>query len=99
MLISPVGVLLIHVGHAFEWIQQQAAAAWFVFCVAMFGVWSGAGYGHVLGLRIRKAVRTVALTVRNRVAEPLRHLELCGRAVPWVRLCGAALKAAEHGCL
>ena len=54
MLISPVGVLLIRFGHAFEWMQQQAAAAWFVFCVAMFGGSSGAGNGHVLGLRIRR---------------------------------------------
>ena len=30
MLISLVGVLLICVGHALKWIQQQAAAAWFV---------------------------------------------------------------------
>ena len=95
MLISPVGVLLICVGHAFEWIQQQAAAARFVFCVAMFGGWSGAGYGHVLGLRIRRAVRTVALTVRTRFSERLRHLELCGSALPWVWLCGAALEAAS----
>ena len=50
--------------------------------------------GNVVGLWIRKEVLTVALTVRTRVSEPLRHLELCGRAVHWVRLCGAALKSA-----
>ena len=36
---------------------------------------------HVLGLRIRRAVCAVALTVHTRVSEPLRHLELCGSAV------------------
>ena len=44
---------------------------------------------HVLGLRIRRAVCAVALTLHT-----LRHLELCGSAVPWVRFCGAALEAA-----
>ena len=36
----------------------------------------------------------VALTVHTRVSEPLRHLEVCGSAAPWVRFCGAALEAA-----
>ena len=36
----------------------------------------------------------VALTVHTRVCEPLRHLELCGSAVPLVLFCGAALEAA-----
>ena len=49
---------------------------------------------HVLGLRIRRAVCAVALTVHTRVSEPLRHFEVCGSAVPWVRCCCAALEAA-----
>ena len=49
---------------------------------------------HVLGLRIRRAVCAAALTVHTRDSESLRHLELCGSAVPWVRFCGAALEAA-----
>ena len=79
MLISPVGVLLICVGHAFEWTQQQAAAAWFVFCVARFGVWCGAGYGHVLGHRIQRAARPVEMTVCARHARPsLRYGHVLG---------------------
>ena len=49
---------------------------------------------HVMGLRIRRAVCAVALTVHTRVFEPLRLLEVCGSAVPWIRCCGAVLKAA-----
>ena len=37
---------------------------------------------------------SVALTVRARFSEPLRHFERCASAVPLVRLCGAALEAA-----
>ena len=64
-------------------------------------------FWHVLGLRIRRAVCAVALTVHIRFSEPLRHLELCGSAVPCVRFCGAAFGGScicvcglrEHGCL
>ena len=57
---------------ATEEVRQQAAAAatWFVFSVAMFGVWCGAGHWHVLGLRIQRAARTVEMTVCARLPRP-----------------------------
>ena len=80
MLISPVSVL--------EWIQQQAAAAWFVFFVAMFGVWCGAGYWHVLGLRIQRAACTAEMTLCARLARPSLR---CGHVL------GLRIGRATHG--
>ena len=90
ILISLVSVISFCVGHACEWIQQQAAAAWFVFCVAMFGVWCGAGCWHVLELRNQRAARIVEVTMRARQSKPslralrLRMLVISFTAVVWL---------------
>ena len=55
-------------------IQQQAAAAWFVFSVGMFGVWFGAGHWHVLGLRIGGATHGASSALCGRFGCPSHRL-------------------------
>ena len=94
MLISSGKVILFCVGHAFEWIQQQAAAAWFVFFVAMFCVWCRAGQWHVLGLRIQRAAHTVEMTVCARLQRPSLR---CGHVLG-LRIWGATHGASSALC-
>ena len=70
MLISSEKVILLCVGHAFVRFQQQAAAAWFLFYVAIFCVWFCAGQWHVLGLRIQRAAHAVEMIVCARLQRP-----------------------------
>ena len=49
----------------------------------MFGVWCGAGYWHVLGLRIQRAARTVEMTACARLARPSLR---CGHVLGLRRL-------------
>ena len=75
---------------ATEEVRQQAAAAaaWFVFFVAMFCVWCCAGQWHVLGLRIQRAAHTVEMTVCARLQRPSFR---CGHVL------GLRIWEATHG--